>query len=1052
MADISLYNYHEQLKSLIKEEGLDDVITHCRHILQQVPRHIPTYRLLGKALLEQEDFIGAMDIFQRVLSADPEDFIAHVGLAVIYREEGLLKESRWYLERAFEMDPYNNVIQAELKDLYAARGIETERLMLNREALARLHVKGGLYQQAVAELRQSVAENPDRVDLKTLLAEALWRDEQRIDGVEVAQEVLAVLPNCIKANAIIAEVWLVTGRVAEAQEYLQKIHPMLLLDKQHPGEANSPAAIAFRTKGAMPLPDLVTVELLEEEMLLRAELQASAALVDELEDRETFSEDELSTPPDWLTALQEATDEAEASAVLAAEAAPEWSAAEGGDRLDRENGAPEADSPQVPDWLQETDQVEKDDVDSSAGVAKDAEEIDYTGFPSWLAAAALAGTIRDDEDSTSEEEEEGRIDEDSERETSPMNEQEGTERGPQDADMTGAEEEREDLSAPPEDLDDALAWLEGLAARQGARPEELPSLNEITEEDEVDSPYPDWLTGDLDDVPADFLASTDSQEDQPPGDIPDWLLESVWDDVPVETGEPEAAAADVPAADVPAADLSWLDEIAAGGGAALEEPLTLSWEEEHGAAQPADEPAAVESFDAGLSEASLVTGESGGDEPPEDLDAAMAWLEQLAARQGADLDELPTVDEVPQDEPQPAVSDEEEAYPDWLAGLEIDEEEQAGSPILAAGAVALGAAVLGDEDAGQEEVEPEVVPAGMAAETDFAAEFPDDPEDALAWLEELARQDDVPEAEMPVVEEPPTPARPHDVVAAQAAAAAALAIGATQGEEEERTSEAVDDQIPAGELAPAGYLMVPDELELDDEEWVDQIPDDPDAAMAWLEQLAARQGAPLEELPTIDEMSEELAPEAEPIRFDVEEPETVEADDEDWLVGMEDEVAEAMPEWLSMELADLPADMPEEDLAEWVDSGVDVSDWLTAEAEVGVSQTDLDVTAHIAGESEPSLTESAEKEPESPSPGIILPLLQKAREALSQGDTNQALDTYSSFLSQGENLDSLIQELNSTVVEKPHQPKVNRLLGDAYVQKGDLQKALEVYQEALDML
>ena len=34
-----------------------------------------------------------------------------------------------------------------------------------------------------------------------------------------------------------------------------------------------------------------------------------------------------------------------------------------------------------------------------------------------------------------------------------------------------------------------------------------------------------------------------------------------------------------------------------------------------------------------------------------------------------------------------------------------------------------------------------------------------------------------------------------------------------------------------------------------------EMPDDPDAAMAWLEQLAARQGAPLEELPSITEAS-----------------------------------------------------------------------------------------------------------------------------------------------------------------------------------------------------
>src|SRR5690606_14043066 len=40
---------------------------------------------------------------------------------------------------------------------------------------------------------------------------------------------------------------------------------------------------------------------------------------------------------------------------------------------------------------------------------------------------------------------------------------------------------------------------------------------------------------------------------------------------------------------------------------------------------------------------------------------------------------------------------------------------------------------------------------------------------------------------------------------------------------------------------------------------LDAIPDDPDAAMAWLEQLAARQGAPLDELPTVSEVSDDVA-------------------------------------------------------------------------------------------------------------------------------------------------------------------------------------------------
>jgi Tfp pilus assembly protein PilF len=97
----------------------DLAIQHCRHILQQHPQHVASYRLLAKALLEQGDHSGAAELFQRILSADPNDHIAHAGLAIIYQEEDVLSQSLWHLERAHEIEPYNAAIQQELRALRA---------------------------------------------------------------------------------------------------------------------------------------------------------------------------------------------------------------------------------------------------------------------------------------------------------------------------------------------------------------------------------------------------------------------------------------------------------------------------------------------------------------------------------------------------------------------------------------------------------------------------------------------------------------------------------------------------------------------------------------------------------------------------------------------------------------------------------------------------------------------------------------------------------------------------------------------------------------------
>ena len=182
MTSILLHEYVEQVDKLIDNDRLVEAVEHCRHILHSYPRHIDTYRIMGKALLEKQEYDAATDIFLRILGADPNDFISYVGLSIIFEEASQHDQALWHLERAYEIQPYNVAIQAELRKLYA---VHTKRhlgiIPLTRGALARLYMQGELYQQAIAELQQILAEEPSRMDLQVLLAEALWRDEQRID-------------------------------------------------------------------------------------------------------------------------------------------------------------------------------------------------------------------------------------------------------------------------------------------------------------------------------------------------------------------------------------------------------------------------------------------------------------------------------------------------------------------------------------------------------------------------------------------------------------------------------------------------------------------------------------------------------------------------------------------------------------------------------------------------------------------------------------------------------------------------------------------------------
>ena len=203
MSEISLRSYNTEIDSMIDQGRHDEAIAHCRHILTKFPKHIDTYRLLGKAFLETDLNSNASDIFQRVLSAVPDDFISHVGMSVIREDEGNLGAAVLHMEKAFEIQPYNSEIQLELKRLYGRRdGIEPPKVRLTQGALARMYIRGDLLKQGITELRNALGDNPSRYDLKNLLAETYTINNQLANAIDLASDILKKYPFNLTANRI----------------------------------------------------------------------------------------------------------------------------------------------------------------------------------------------------------------------------------------------------------------------------------------------------------------------------------------------------------------------------------------------------------------------------------------------------------------------------------------------------------------------------------------------------------------------------------------------------------------------------------------------------------------------------------------------------------------------------------------------------------------------------------------------------------------------------------------------------------------------------------
>ena len=536
MAKINLRAYNRQIEDLIARGEYQEAIAHCRHILEKFPKHVDTYRLLGKAYLEAGRHNEAADVFQRVLAAAPDDFIAHAGLSVVHENRDDLKAALWHMERAFEVQPSSPAIQDELRRLYEKmEGVAPARLRLTRGALARMYLRNGLYLQAIAELRAALAEEPHRADLMALLAEALYQNGNNLESASTASSLLQKLPYCLHANRLMARILTENQREEEAKVYRRRLYAL------EPYEA-------YRSSPDKPLAEVPDEVVTLEALAWTPEMAMP-----------TWTSPESAPPPP--TAAEPpppapATEESTSSAATAEET-PNLETAELPDWV--KAMAPEdilASSPSKSDSLHEEAAEESEiDTDLAALLARasesttDAEAVETVEsaaeeepLPEWLAGVA--------EESAAHAEAAEGIEAvetvESAAEEEPLPEW-----------LAGVEEETPTTPATtttaPTPPDDALAWLESLAAKHGADEAEL-----ITSPEERSETPPQWV--------AESAETVETAAEEEP--LPEWLA-----------GVAEENAADAEAAEGTEA-VETVETAAAGGGL----PEWLAGVEEKGAA------------------------------------------------------------------------------------------------------------------------------------------------------------------------------------------------------------------------------------------------------------------------------------------------------------------------------------------------------------------------------------------------------------------------------------------------------------------------------------
>ncbi|MRS02802.1 tetratricopeptide repeat protein, partial [bacterium] len=207
MLMISLRAYNQEIEQLIDNGLYDDAIAHSIHILVTFPKCIDSYRNLGKSLLEQKKYPEALDVFSRVLSAIPDDFISHVGLSIIFEDQNNLDLAIWHMEQAFDVQPSNLAIQDELKRLFGRRdGEQPTKIRLSKGALVRMYARGELFQQAITEILLILEEDSRRVDLEVILARMYYQSGSIDEAEATCTRILEKIPYCYEANRILQQI------------------------------------------------------------------------------------------------------------------------------------------------------------------------------------------------------------------------------------------------------------------------------------------------------------------------------------------------------------------------------------------------------------------------------------------------------------------------------------------------------------------------------------------------------------------------------------------------------------------------------------------------------------------------------------------------------------------------------------------------------------------------------------------------------------------------------------------------------------------------------
>ncbi len=252
----------------------------ARFLLAQSPQNLAARTLMGHVSLASGNFALAEEHFAQALDMDPENPLTLTRYADALEAQEQEAETLAALRRAFECDPARMEVKQRMVALQSGGdGALAGEALLTRMGLARIHLRSGLIEHAIAELRQLLEGREAHWSAQVALMEAHWLNGDRQAAGGLADEILRAHPNCLKAILLSADVRAHLGLMDQARQFFERsrqVDPDFLLARAlYP--ANGPSRLPLPGDDAELNVPLDFLQRIEAELAAKAEPEQEGA-------------------------------------------------------------------------------------------------------------------------------------------------------------------------------------------------------------------------------------------------------------------------------------------------------------------------------------------------------------------------------------------------------------------------------------------------------------------------------------------------------------------------------------------------------------------------------------------------------------------------------------------------------------------------------------------------------------------------------------------------------------------------------------------------------